>query len=101
MHIKNEKLNIELRTISFNDLKELWNISYKDNLEWMNYDGPYFNDPIYDEDKFIFEIGSKYYISNDLKLAIIKDNKIIGTVSAYFEDGELRKWLEIEIDIYN
>lgn len=99
MRIKNN--NIELRTIHLADLKALWRISYCDHLEWMKYDGPYFNDPVYEESDFINNIGPKHYVNQQTRLAIIIKNEIVGVLNAHFEDGVLRKWLEIGIAIYD
>lgn len=91
---------IRLRTIEEADLESLWEISYHKNLKWMEYDGPYFLDPIHDKKTFVEEIGIKYYVRRATKFLIIKNNEIVGLVTASFEDGSLMKWLEFGIVIY-
>lgn len=101
MYNFDKKPQIKLRTINKDDLPLLWKIAYKDNLKWMEFDAPYFEDPIYEEEEFINNIGLKFYVDNPMRLAIVLDNEIIGTVGAYYEDGKLKKWLESGIVIYN
>lgn len=101
MKIIDENTKIELRTILEKDLFSIWKIAYNDNQEWMKYDGPYFEDPIYEEQEFVNQIGPKYYLHKDTRLAIIKNSEIVGIVNAHFEDGKLKKWLEFGIVIYD
>lgn len=93
---------IELAVINEEDLLDIWEISYgpKADLEWMKYNGPYFNDPIMNWEEFSSGFG-KSLINDPLSKAILFNNKIVGLVTAYWEDGELKQWLDIGILIYD
>lgn len=93
---------ILLRPISDGDLRELWNISYGPDadLKWMQYNGPYFNDPVQTWEEFSSGYGKKL-INNPMYRIVVVNNKIIGSVSAYWKDTELRQWLDIGIVIYD
>ncbi|URZ88109.1 GNAT family N-acetyltransferase [Floricoccus penangensis] len=99
MHLKNGE--IEIKGLTGGQVKELYDISFgsKADLEWMKWNGPYFNDPISNWDEF--EHGSRKRINDDNFGLIYCDEKLVGTVSAYWEDGNLRKWLEFGLVIYN
>lgn len=92
---------IKIRKIKENDLVMYWEIAYRDNLEWMKWNGPYFNDPIYTKEQFINEIGPKYYLNNSRRQVITYNQEIVGLVSYYFEDEPLNFWPEIGILIFN
>lgn len=55
---------VVIRSVMVDDLEKLWEVSYRDNLEWTKWNGPYFNDPIYGSDEFINKIGPKYYANS-------------------------------------
>lgn len=99
---KNMSHTIQLRTIQTADLEELWQVSFgpKADLEWMKYNGPYFNDPILNWEDFSNGFG-KSFVKDPLIKAIVKDDKIIGLVTAYWEDGDLKQWLEVGMLIYD
>ncbi len=99
MNLKDKEIFI--RKIKESDFEELHQVSYVDNLEWMKYNGPYFNDPVYTKDKFINEIAPKYYLNKDNQAVILYNNKIIGHISYHFADGSLKQWLEFGIVIYD
>lgn len=96
------KNNISLRTIKEEDLTTIWEISYgpKADLEWMKYNGPYFNDPVETWVEFSTGYG-KSLINDSMSKAITVDDKIVGVVSAYWEDSNLKQWLEVGILIYD
>lgn len=52
--------NIGLHPIESKDLDFIWKIAYgqKENT-WMNWNGPYFNDPVYEKEEFINKIGKR------------------------------------------
>lgn len=92
--------DIRIRKVKESDLKKLWKTAYKDNLEWMKWNGPYFNDPVYEEEVFVQNIGPKYYVDSDSIGLILYKDKIIGSVSYSFIDGQLKQWIEFGIVIY-
>lgn len=93
--------NLVIRTITNEDLEALWEVAYNGDGEWMKYNGPYFNDPVYEKQEFIETIGPKRYVNQEHIKVITVDDLIVGTISYYFEDGELRKWLEYGIVLYS
>lgn len=92
---------LRIRKIKEEDLDPLWEVSYRDNLEWTKWDGPYFDDPIYERDQFINEIGPKFYLNQENKYLIQVDSNIIGMLTYAFEDGKLKQWLEFGIVIFD
>lgn len=91
---------ISLRKLSEQDLLLLWQIAYdRENPEWLQWNGPYFHDPIYTWSEF--QSRAERYINNDLYYGVFDKDKLIGSVSAYYEDGDLQRWLEVGIVLYD
>ena len=65
----------------------------------MKWNGPYFNDPVYTWEAF--QELSANYVDTEFRYGIFIHERLIGIVSAYYEDGELQKWLEIGIVLYD
>lgn len=95
-------MTIQLRTATHDDLKELWAISFgpQADLTWMDYNGPYFNDPVQSWEDFLNGFGG-FLIDNPMAKIITEKDNIIGIVTAYWIDGDIRKWLEVGIVIYD
>ena len=90
-----------LRTIQKGDLLELWEVSYgpQADLEWMAFNGPYFQDSVLSWEEFSEKTTSKI---NQTNFALISfKNRIIGSLSSSWVDGKLQKWLEFGIVIYD
>ena len=100
MFIKDKNSRICIRNIKANDIYDLWKIAYDENLEWMEWNGPYFNDPILTFEEFK-KIAEKHYINNPYRAIIVFEDKVVGQVSAFWEDGELKNWLEFGILLYD
>lgn len=96
------KTQLTLQAITQDHLKSFWEISYgpKADKEWMKYDGPYFKNPILTWDEFSTGFGLKI-VNNPNYRGIFYQEKIIGCVSAYWSDGELKQWLEVGIALYD
>jgi RimJ/RimL family protein N-acetyltransferase len=91
---------ISLRKISEKDIQTLWQIAYgKEKNEWLNWNGPYFHDPVYTWSEF--QEQAERYINNDFRYGIFDQDKLIGMVSAYYEDGDLQRWLDVGIILYD
>lgn len=90
---------LQIRSIKNEDLTELWEIAYNQSLEWMNWNGPYFNDPVYTLEEFLIYYTTKV-MPTDSTAVIISDDRPIGLISYYWEDGELKQWLEFGLVIY-
>lgn len=65
----------------------------------MKFNGPYFNDPIETWNTFSNGYGKKL-VADPMKKVIMFNNEIIGLVTAYWEDGPLKQWLEVGILLY-
>ena len=89
-------MKITIRTITKDDLPLIWELAYNGDKTWWLYDSPYFNDKKYSKKEFLSE-----YVIKDSRCVICLDEKIIGWITHYFEDGDLQKWLEIGIDIFD
>lgn len=91
-----------LKKIEKDDLINLWNISYgpQADLEWMKYNGPYFNDPIQTWEEFSSGFGN-FIIDNPMFHLVMLEEKMVGIVTAYWDDGKLKQWLEIGIVLYD
>lgn len=102
MNIKAAKAPITIRNIPKTALAKLWEISYgpKANLTWKNFDGPYFKDPILSWEEYQQGFGSRL-VAGDNAGVIFYEDEMVGVVTAYFEDGSLKKWLEFGIAIYH
>ncbi len=99
MNLKNNQ--IKIRKVQRTDLEKLWEISYRDNLEWTKWNGPYFNDPLYDKQEFIDNIGPKYYLESEDTGLVLYNENIIGIVSYSFMDGNIKQWIEFGLVIYD
>lgn len=90
-----------LKNVEKEDLQELWEISYgpKADLTWMAYNGPYFNDPIETWDNFSSGYGQSL-VGNPMSQLIMVDHTMVGLISAYWSDSDLKQWLEIGIVLY-
>lgn len=94
--------SIYLKEIKEQDLQHVWEISYgpSADLTWKEYDGPYFEDPLLSWEAFSTGFG-KDSIDNPHRKLIMSDNQTVGMVTAYWEDGRLKQWLEIGLLIYD
>lgn len=101
MHLKSETSPITIKNITKTELKELWELSYgpKADLTWKNFDGPYFKDPILTWEEYQKGFG-KRLITDENAGVIFYGAEMLGVVTAYFEDGSLKRWLEFGIAIY-
>lgn len=93
---------IWLKEITQEDLKPLWEISYGPNadLTWMEFNGPYFQDPVLNWQEFSTGWG-KDSVNHPHRKLIMAEKQLVGMVTAYWEDGQLKQWLETGITIYD
>lgn len=95
-------MRIELRVLQHKDAAEFWKLAFSDeNAEWTKWNGPYFHDKLPTKKDFLAGRAMGDYIDNPLKKVILLEGKMIGMVSAYYEDGALKKWLDIGIVLYD
>lgn len=91
---------LNLRHIQPSDISVCYDLKYgkKADLAWMAYNGPYFGDPLLSVAVFDKTMRSRV---NDPHYKLMTVNaQIVGEVSAYWVDGDLKKWLEVGILIY-
>lgn len=90
-----------IRPIEEKDLRSLWEISYGTKADglWQEYDGPYFKNPSLTWQEYMTGFGANS-INNPHRRLISYHGDIIGMVSAYWEDGDLRQWLEFGIALF-
>ncbi len=86
------KQDVHIRLIQQSDLRELWEISYgpRADLEWKKWDGPYFKDPILNWIEFSTSFGERA-VGNVNRGVILYHDQIVGTVTSYWEDGQLKQ----------
>ncbi|HIY57950.1 MAG TPA: GNAT family N-acetyltransferase [Candidatus Tetragenococcus pullicola] len=97
MHLQDQDLTI--RSITQEDTHTLWALAYRDNLEWMNWDGPYFNNPIYTWEGYCQKVSPKI-VNNPRYGLLLYQGEIIGIMASYWEDGDLENWLEFGLSIF-
>ena len=80
---------------------EFWKLAFSDpKAEWRNWNGPYF-DNHYPTRKDWIAGGELDYLESDMRKVIYVDGKMVGSVSAYYDDGYLERWLEVGLAIYD
>lgn len=94
---------IEIKSITKKQLFELWSLAYNKSadLSWRKYDDPYIPNPLFlTWDSFQADLGERM-LENPHCGLIYFEGKIIGLVTAYWKDGQLQRWLEVGIVIYD
>lgn len=94
--------HVSFRRITKADLPKLWSISFgpEADMEWMKFNGPYFNDPILTWSEFSESFTSKR-VDKSGYAVICVDDEPVGMLSSYFEDGDLGYWLEVGLVVYD
>lgn len=102
MDLADKKTTIQIKTIEEKDLLPLWQISHGPtaDFQWHQWNGPYFKDPRLNWAAFQKLRGPKI-CQQPLHGGIWYQERLIGEVNAYFEDGNLARWLEFGIVIYD
>lgn len=91
---------LEIRKCREEDVRTVWQLAYQGDLEWMKWNGPYFHDPVYTWSEFSKEVVPRL-IGNSTRQLIVVDDLIVGIISAYWEDGDLKRWLEFGLCLYS
>ncbi|MBB6432950.1 GNAT family N-acetyltransferase [Leuconostoc carnosum] len=94
--------NIKLKFVEEKDIKQWWEKKYgsQSDLNWMQYNGPYFKDPVQTWEEF-HDSNKAKAINNPMRKLILYNDEIVGEVSAYWEDGKLKQWLEVGIVLFD
>ncbi|UIF29237.1 GNAT family N-acetyltransferase [Levilactobacillus brevis] len=94
-------MTVTLAPLTATEAPAFWQLAYSDpQAEWLNWNGPYFHDQVPTEVEFLTKIAPRQFIGNILRQIIRVDGRLVGSVSAYYEDGALHRWLEVGIVIY-
>ncbi|MGO2083990.1 GNAT family N-acetyltransferase [Vagococcus sp.] len=94
------KKKVALRAYQQEDIQPLWELAYQKDLEWMKWNGPYFNDPVLTLEQYQQE-AMQHFVESPMVAVIEYDNQIIGQVFSYWDDGALKQWLEMGICLYD
>jgi len=93
---------VSIRSAQPEDLEEFWELAFSDaDAAWTKFNGPYFHDVLPSKEEFLNVIAYKSWVNNKEHLLIMYDEKIVGSVSSHFKDGDLGQWLDIGITIYD
>lgn len=95
------KANIEIRPLRQDELTQFWQLAFSNpQTEWTKWNGPYFHNVLPTQETFINKIAQESWLNNDLRWVITYNNLLVGSLSAYYEDGHLKHWLDVGIVIY-
>lgn len=93
---------IKIRPVKPEEVEAFWEIAFSDpEAEWTKLDGPYFHHDLPTKEEFVNVVAYRDWINNQNHLAIVNDDKIVGSVGARFEDGDLKRWIDMGITIYD
>lgn len=92
---------IKIRPLRPYELEAFWQLAFSNpNAEWTKWNGPYFHDQLPTKTDFLTNIGPSDWLNNDYRWVITIDQQLVGALFAYFDDGNLKRWLDIGITIY-
>jgi len=93
---------ITIRPVRPEELTTLWQRGFSDaNAEWTKWNGPYFQDQLPTQTDFETIIGPRDWLIQPRNWVITRDDEIVGSVNRHFVDGNLQRWLEVGIIIYD
>ncbi|GEL15196.1 GNAT family N-acetyltransferase [Pediococcus cellicola] len=93
--------NLEIRPLHTSELEALWQLAFSDShAEWTKWNGPYFHDVLPTKQAFLTTIGPKEWLSNKYRWIITFNDELVGALFAYYDDGSLKRWLDVGITVY-
>lgn len=93
---------IKIRPVQPTELTTLWRLGFSDpEAAWTQWNGPYFHDQLPTQHDFETIIGPRDWLIRQHNWVIMRDNQIVGSVNWHFVDGDLQRWLEVGITIYD
>jgi RimJ/RimL family protein N-acetyltransferase len=93
-------MTVMIRPLQRTEAKQFWTLAYSDpEAEWTKFNGPYFQDVLPTEAEFLRTVETRW-LKEPLRQVITLDGELVGLVSAYYDDGALKCWLEVGIVIY-
>ncbi|WP_125581349.1 GNAT family N-acetyltransferase [Lacticaseibacillus suibinensis] len=91
-------MTVTIRPLRADEQTTLWQLAYSNpNAEWTKWNGPYFHDVAPTLAEFL---AARRWVANPLRQVIVSDGELVGAISAYYEDGDLKRWLEVGLVIY-
>jgi len=95
-------VTVKIRSAKPAELTEIWQSGFSDpQAAWTRWNGPYFHDVLPTQRDFETVIGPSDWLIQPKNWVITADDKIVGSVNQHFVDGDLKRWLEVGILIYN
>ncbi|MFD1419789.1 GNAT family N-acetyltransferase [Lactiplantibacillus songbeiensis] len=93
---------VKIRPVKPTELDELWQIGFSHpDAEWLKWNGPYFHDTLPSQIVFNSLIGPHDWLTDQRNWVITVDEAIVGSVNYHFVDGDLERWLEVGILIFD
>jgi len=93
---------ITIRPVRADELTTLWQRGFSNaNAEWTRWNGPYFHDQLPTQTDFETIIGPRDWLIKPNYWVITRNDEIVGSVNRHFVDGDLQRWLEVGIIIYD
>lgn len=96
-----EFMEITIQPLTQDQLEPFWHLAFSEaHPAWKQTDAPYFKNNFPTLTEFLTPAGRAPYYQNPFFQVIMVDQQIQGCVTAYYEDGDLERWLEMGIVIY-
>lgn len=93
-------MTVMIRPLKAVEAQQFWQLAYRDpKAEWTQFNGPYFHDQLPTESALMATVA-KRWLNEPMRQVITLDGELVGSVSAYYDDGDLKRWLEVGIVIY-
>ncbi|AVK61107.1 GNAT family N-acetyltransferase [Lactobacillus sp. CBA3605] len=93
---------VQIRPVKMTELSELWHRGFSNpQAEWLKWNGPYFHDRLPQQTDFETIIGPRDWVITPRNWIITVDGTLVGGVNYHFVDGDLKRWLEVGIIIYD
>jgi len=95
-------VTVKIRPVQQTELTEVWQRGFSNpQAAWTKWNGPYFHDVLPSQRDFETVIGPRDWLIQPKNWVITVDDQIVGNVNQHFVDGNLRRWLEVGILIYD
>lgn len=95
-------MKLTLSELQPNEVADFWQLAFSNpNAEWTKWNGPYFHDVLPTREEFMNGPAKDKYVQNPFRQVIRVDNRMVGMVFAYYDDGDLKRWLDVGISIYD
>lgn len=93
-------MTVTIRALRKEEAAQFWQLAFSNpDAEWTKWNGPYFHDQLPTKADFLKTADQKW-VDQPFRQVIEVDGVLVGSVTAYYEDGVLQQWLEMGIAIY-